>query len=135
MFDKDPGIEVRYEHKDGWWQSDWGDVVPAAGSAPYQVQASWSLGTCTGGTTLTRTAGSSGSDAAVTFDAAGIRYYDKNDALLVPGTDPWTVPAEAVRVTGIRVVVDWSGQGWNLAPASAELATRCTPSTAPNPAG
>ncbi|EPD86482.1 hypothetical protein HMPREF1529_00534 [Microbacterium sp. oral taxon 186 str. F0373] len=135
VFDNDPQIQVRYEHKDGWWQSAWGDVTPAAGSAPYQVQASWSLGTCTGGTTLSRTASSSGSDAAVTFDPAAIRYYDKNDTLLAPGTDPWTVPANAARVAGIRVVVDWSGQGWSLAPASAELATRCTPAAAPNPAG
>jgi hypothetical protein len=107
---------------------------PAAGSAPYQVQASWSLGTCTGGTTLSRTASSSGSDAAVTFDPAAIRYYDKNDTVLAPGTDPWTVPANAVRVTGIRVVVDWSGQGWS---PPRERGARHTlyASAAPNPAG
>lgn len=135
VFDSDPGIQVRYEHKDGWWQSAWGDVTPASGSAPYQVQASWSLGTCAGGTTLTRTGSSSGSRAGIAFDASGIRYYDKNDAVLAPGADPWTVPGNAVRVSGIRVVVDWAGQGWNLAPATADLSTRCTPATAPAPAG
>lgn len=135
IFDKDPQIQVRYEHKDGWWQSDWGDVTPAAGSAPYQVQASWTLGTCRGGTTLSPNGTSSGSDDAVSFDAAAIRYYDKDGALIAPGADPWAVPADAARVAGVRVVVDWSGRGWNLAAATAELADSCTPSTAPNPAG
>ncbi|MBF4561385.1 hypothetical protein ITJ43_04480 [Microbacterium sp. VKM Ac-2870] len=135
VFDTDPQIQVRYEHKDGWWQSAWGQVTPAAGSAPYQVQASWTLGTCTGGTTLSRTGSTSGSDGRVTFDPSGIRYYDKNDALIAPGTDPWTVPDAAVRVAGIRVVVDWAGTGWNLSPATADLSARCTPSTVPDPAG
>lgn len=135
VFDKDPGIEVRYEHKDGWWQSAWGAVTPAPGSAPYQVQASWTLGSCTGGATLEPSGSSSGSRADIAFDAAAIRYYDRNDALIAPGADPWTVPADAARVAGIQVVVDWSGQGWNLSPATAELSTRCTPSTAPDPAG
>ena len=34
VFDADPRIQVRYEHTSGWWQSAWGTVSPAAGSAP-----------------------------------------------------------------------------------------------------
>jgi len=135
VFDADPGIQVRYEHADGWWQSAWGDVTPARGSAPFQVQATWALGSCTGGTTLTHTSDSSGTRADISFDASGIRYYDKDGVLLAPGTDAWAVPADAARVDGIQVTVDWSGQRWNLLPATAQLSSRCTPSAAPGAAG
>lgn len=127
VFDADPGVRVRYEHQSGWWQSAWAGVVPAAGSAPYQVQARWGLGACTGGATLETTSSSSGGRAAITFDTAAIAYYDDTDARLDPGADPWLVPATAVRVEGIRVVVDWSAQGWNLDAATAQLSARCTP--------
>ena len=127
VFDTDPGIRVRYEHVSGWWQSAWGAVTPAPGSAPTQVQATWSLGACTGGSELTRTGRSSGDRAAVTFDDTAIAYYDDAGTRLDPGTDPWKVPATATRVEGIRVTVDWSSTGWRLDPATATLSARCTP--------
>lgn len=127
VFDADPGIRVRYEHTSGWWQSAWGAVTPAPGSAPTQVQASWALGACTGGTRLDRSSDSTGGRAQIDFDTTAIAYYDDADALLAPGSDPWIVPETAVRVEGIRVGVDWSAQGWNLDSATATLAARCTP--------
>ena len=129
VFDTDPGIRVRYEHVSGWWQTPWAAVTPAAGSAPYQVQATWSLGSCAGGTRLTRSSASTGDLAAITFDASGIVYYDDANAVipLAEGADPWLVPDAAVRVEGIRVGVDWSAHGWNLDAATATLSARCTP--------
>jgi len=127
IFDSDPQVQVRYEHQSGWWQSAWATVVPAAGSAPYQVQASWSLGACTGGARLGTTSGSTAGRAAISFDTRAIAYYDEGGARLDPGADPWIVPATAVRVEGIEVVVDWSAQRWNLDTATAPLSARCTP--------
>lgn len=127
VFDADPGIRVRYEHTSGWWQSAWGEVTPAAGSAPYQVQATWSLGACTGGSRLEASSGSSGGRAQIGFDTSAIAYYDAEGQLLAPNPDPWIVPATAARVEGIRVSVDWSAQGWNLDPATTTLAALCTP--------
>ncbi|WP_288784981.1 Ig-like domain-containing protein [uncultured Microbacterium sp.] len=127
VFDTDPGIRVRYEHVSGWWQSEWGAVTPAPGSAPTQVQATWSLGACTGGTRLTADGRSTGDRARFTFDTADIAYYDAAGARLDPGDDPWQVPATASRVEGIRVIVDWARTGWNLDAATAPLSARCTP--------
>lgn len=127
VFDQDPGIRVRYEHVSGWWQSEWGAVTPAPGSAPYQVQATWSLGACTGGAELTRTGRSTDSLAKIGFDASGATFYDASDEVLPATGDPWTVPARATRVDGIRVTVDWSAQGWGLEPATTTLSARCTP--------
>ena len=127
VFDTDPGIRVRYEHVSGWWQSEWGAVTPAPGSAPTQVQATWSLGACTGGTRLTADGRSTGDQARFTFDTADIAYYDAAGARLDPGDDPWQVPATASRVEGIRVIVDWARTGWNLDAATAPLSARCTP--------
>ena len=130
VFDTAPGIQVRYEHTSGWWQSAWAAVTPAAGSAPYQVQATWSLGACTGGSSLAHTSNSSGGIAAIGWDTSAIAYYDADGALLTPDADPWVVPAAAARVEGIRVTVDWSAQGWNLDPATTTLTALCTPAPA-----
>ncbi len=127
VFDTDPGIRVRYEHTSGWWQSAWAAVTPAPGSAPTQVQATWSLGACSGGARLTTSSNSTGGLAQIAFDPATIVYYDQNGAVLDPGSDPWLVPADAFRVEGIRVTVDWSAQGWNLDNATSTLSAVCTP--------
>ena len=134
VFDSDPGIRVRYEHTAGWWQSEWGAVTPASGSAPYQVQATWLLGACAGGARLDTSANSTGGLARIRFDASGIVYYDAAGAVIAPGSDPWLVPDAAVRVEGIRVTVDWSAQRWRLDAASATLAAAiCTPAPTPSP--
>lgn len=133
VFDADPGIRVRYEHSSGWWQTAWGAVTPARGSAPYQVQARWSLGACEGGVRLEATGTSTDGVADFDFGTTGIAYYDAEGAVLDPGADPWIVPDAAVRVEGIAVTVDWSARRWNLDPATAELSARCTPAPTPDP--
>ncbi|GEP47051.1 hypothetical protein FVP74_02820 [Microbacterium saccharophilum] len=133
VFDTDPGITVRYEHVSGWWQSAWGAVTPARGSAPYQVQARWWVDACNGGARLVPQAASTDSLARVDFTAVGMRYYDAAGAELAPGTDPWIVPDAAVRVTGIGVVVDWVERGWGLRPAAAEFSATCSPAPSPPP--
>ena len=133
VFDTDPGITVRYEHTSGWWQSAWGAVTPARGSAPYQVQARWWVDACNGGARLVPQASSTDSLARVDFSPVGMRYFDADGAELAAGPDPWIVPDAAVRVTGIGVVVDWAGRGWNLNPATADFSATCSP--APPPPG
>lgn len=131
VFDADPNVRVRYEHTSGWWQSAWGAVTPAPGSAPFQVQARWGLGTCTGGARLEPTSSSTQSRAVISFSTTGITYFDAAGAVLATGSDPWIVPEAAARVSGIGVNVDWSAQGWNLDAATAELSALCTPVTPP----
>lgn len=133
VFDTDPGITVRYEHTSGWWQSAWGTVAPARGSAPYQVQARWWVDACNGGARLVPQSSSTDSAARVAFSAADLRYYDAAGAELAPGADPWIVPDAAVRVTGISVVVDWAGRGWGLRPATADFSATCSPAPPPPP--
>lgn len=133
VFDADPNITVRYVHRSGWWESAVGTVTPAAGSAPYQVQARWWVDSCVGGATLAPQSSSSGGLADVSFSARGMAYYDAAGTRLDPGSDPWTVPAAAVRVEGIGVEVDWSAQGWRLDDAETAFAATCTPSPTPTP--
>lgn len=131
IFDADPQVRVRYEHTSGWWQSAWGAVTPAPGSAPYQVQATWTLGACTGGARLDASGRSTGGLAEIDFDARAAVYYDAAGAVLPTGPDPLVVPDTAARVEGIRVTVDWSGQGWRLDDATAQLSALCTPAPSP----
>ncbi|WP_292831664.1 Ig-like domain-containing protein [Microbacterium sp.] len=131
VFDTDPGIRVRYEHTSGWWQSAWGSVAPAPGSAPYQVQARWSLGSCTGGALLAPSGSSTDGRASITFGGDQITYFDAAGAVLPTGEDPLLVPAAAVRVSGVGVRVDWAA--WNLEPAIAEMSATCTPLPAITP--
>lgn len=133
VFDADPGIRVRYEHESGWWQSAWGEVAPAPGSAPTQVQATWSLGACVGGTRLQVTTDSTRGLADITVDPSSAVYYDAKNEALPAGGDPRTVPSAAVRVEGVRVVVDWSARGWGLERADALLSGRCTPAAGGTP--
>lgn len=127
IFDVDPGIRVRYEHLAGWWQSAWGQVTPAAGSAPTQLQARWSVGVCQGGSRLDLTGTSTGDQARIRFDLSGIRYEDAEGRVLASAGEADAVPDAAVRVRGIVVRVDWSAQGWRLDPVAAELSAACTP--------
>lgn len=133
VFDTDPGIRVRYEHTAGWWQSAWGAVTPARGSAPYQVQATWALGACSGGARLDASGSSTGGLARITFDPSALVYYDAAGAVLPQNSDPWIVPDAAARVEA-RVSVDWAAQGWNLDPATAALGALCAP-LPPTPGG
>lgn len=136
VYGRDPEMFVRYTHRFWGTSTDWSRVVPASGSAPYQVQANWQLVSCVGGADLQVTGGSSnapnGAQAAVGFDPSGLVFRDENGAVLpqtTPGT--WTVPTGATSVEGIRVSVDWSPLGWNLAPASATFGGQCDPNIPP----
>lgn len=127
VFDTDPGIEVRYEHNEGWWVSDWGTVRPAPGSAPSQVQAQWWVEPCVTGAELKRRASSTDGRATVSFSADELVYYDADGEVLPAGDDPWQVPEDAVRASGIAVRVEWSRDDWNLEPATAQFSAACTP--------
>lgn len=129
VFGSDPQIRVRYEHTAGWWQSAWGAVTPARGSAPYQVQARWTLGACTGGALLAPTGTSTDDRASISFPTDAIVYFDAAGAVIPTGPDPLMVPDAAVRVTGVGVQVDWPV--WGLDSATAELSASCTPVTPP----
>ncbi|GAA1982277.1 Ig-like domain-containing protein [Microbacterium pumilum] len=131
VFDRDPGMQVRYVH-DAWGTSTpWAAVTPRAGSAPYQVQARWSVQSCVGGSDLALQQSSSkdpaGGSAQITFGNARLRFLDELGAELPATRGTWAVPVGAVRVEGITVSVDWSAQGWGLRPANATFAADCDP--------
>jgi hypothetical protein len=121
---------VRYVHNDWGTTSNWADVTPAAGSAPYQLQARWSA-VCTTGSDLQRTGASSNSRAALTF--SDVHYY--RNGLLGPveltpdANDPWLVPAGADYAT-LSVAVDWSATGWNVHGYSTSFRVDCNPPSA-----
>jgi len=122
---------VRYVHDFWGTATAWSTVTPRAGSAPYQVQANWTVTSCVGGSPLAYRGQSSnapnGSSAAFTFGNAGLRYYDNQNRLLPHNAGTWDVPVGAERVEGISVSVNWDAQGWGLAPASTEFSAKCQP--------
>jgi hypothetical protein len=138
IFDRAPGIQVRYVHDVWGTATPWATVVPRAGSAPYQVQARWSVQACEGGGSLIATGDSStneaGGGAAISFGNAGLRYYDAAGQLLPHTPDTWAVPVGAVLVEGITVSVDWSAQAWGLSPASSTFSASCAPNSPAPPA-
>jgi hypothetical protein len=131
IFGRDPGIQVRYVHEIWGTATSWATATPRAGSAPYQVQASWSVQKCVGGSDLIPVGDSSvdlaGGKAAVTFGNGGLRYYDSAGAVLPHTVDTWAVPVGAVLVEGVSVAVSWSAQGWGLSPASTTFSASCDP--------
>jgi hypothetical protein len=131
----DPGIQVRYVHEFWGPTTGWAPVRPASGSAPFQVNARWSVN-CVGGSELQRSGQSSnapsGQAAAITFANTNLRYFDANNQVLPHAADTWTVPTGATRVEGIRVSVDWSALGWNLNSASATFEAACNPNNPPS---
>ncbi|QIG38605.1 hypothetical protein G5T42_03135 [Microbacterium sp. 4R-513] len=137
IFGRDPGIQVRYVHD--WWgtATPWSTVAPAAGSAPYQVQANWNAdNACQGGGKLSPRGTSTEGKAAISFGNGNLTYYDKNGKVLPHTADTWDVPKGAVRVDGIRVTVSWAAQNWGLNDASATFSAVCTPNDGdpqPNP--
>ncbi|WP_292829207.1 Ig-like domain-containing protein, partial [Microbacterium sp.] len=133
IFGRTPAIQVRYVHEIWGTATSWATVTPRPGSAPYQVQASWSVQACVGGSNLVAAGDSStdpsGGKAAIIFGNAGLRYYDSAGAMLAHTADTWAVPVGAVRVEGITVSVNWSAQGWGLSPADATFSASCDPNT------
>jgi hypothetical protein len=137
IFDRDPVIQVRYVHELWGTATGWATVTPRAGSAPYQVQARWSVQSCVGGSDLVAVGdssnGSTGGKAACAFGNAGVHYYDRTGAELPHTPDTWAVPVGAVRVEGISVSVNWDAQAWGLSPVSTTLSANCDPNTPPAP--
>ncbi|WP_345801515.1 Ig-like domain-containing protein [Microbacterium sp. AZCO] len=136
VFDRDPAIQVRYVHD--WWgtATPWATVVPAAGSAPFQLQSTWWVPSCDGGGKLVARGDSSNTakgKPTVSFGNGNLTYYDKNGKVLPYTADTWDVPRGAVRVEGIRVTVSWSAQGWSLADATSTFGADCTPNSPPDP--
>jgi hypothetical protein len=140
VFGRDPVIQVRYVHEFWGTATGWSTVTPRAGSAPYQVQATWEVASCVGGSPLaTRGQSSNGPDgsaAAISFGNTDLRYYDDRNQLLphTPGT--WDVPIGAVRVDGVAVSVNWDAQGWGLSPVNTAFSAPCQPNNgavAPGP--
>jgi hypothetical protein len=134
VFDRDPAIQVRYVHD--WWgtATPWATVVPASGSAPYQLQATWWADSCEGGGVLSPRGDSSNTSsgkAAITFDNSRVIYYDGDGAVLPHTAGTWEVPVGAERAEGIGVTASWSAQGWGLADASTSFGVDCNPNTPP----
>lgn len=131
VFGSDPGIGVYFQH--GVWQttSEVGRVAPAAGSAPYQVQASARVASCVGGERLQMALSSSNDQAELTLDPSALRYIDEDGEVLTPAEGSTVVPIGAVRVENVRVTADWSARGWGLDSAVLETQSRCTPGTPP----
>lgn len=126
VFDRDPDILVYFQHKSWGTQSERGKVEPAAGSAPFQVQANWQVTSCAAGGQLLAEGASEGAQFTFTWD--DVVYRDRNGVELARTPDnPQLVPAGATSVTGIGVRVDWSAKGWNLDPATATFSGTCTP--------
>lgn len=125
VYGRDPGILVRYVHTVWGTSSDPARVVPASGSAPYQVQARWAISACVAGSRVATTSDSSsdtsGGRASITFDYTGAVYKDAAGTTLPHAAGDDVVPLGAVSVSGITVSVDWSQQGWNLSPANATV--------------
>ena len=138
VFDRDPGLQVRYVHQVWGTATPWSVVTPRAGSAPYQVQARWWVESCVGGSDLVPRGDSSvdtaGGKAAIGFGNGGLRFFDALGVQLPNVAGTWTVPVGAVRVEGIGVTVDWTAQGWGLSPASATFSAICDPNL-PAPPG
>lgn len=131
VFDRDPQIKVYFQHRFWGTQSERGSVTPAAGSAPYQVQASWSVQSCQGGGTLSIGQSSTDGRATFTTDYSGVRYLDVDRKPLPTDADnPRAVPAEARYVENIGLTVGWGAWGLNDA-TGIRFGGDCTPSTPP----
>lgn len=124
---QNPNIEVRYVHEFWGTATPWAPVTARAGSAPYQVQASWRAVSCVGGTDLTLAGDSTDGLASFTWGNAGLVFYDADGAVLPRTPDSWAVPVGAESVQGIAVSVNWDAQGWGLAPASSTFSADCAP--------
>jgi hypothetical protein len=123
VFDRDPGIEVWYDY--GLINGAHSTVTPAAGSAPYQMQAQWQLSVCRGGEKLAASGSSTGNLADITFDYSGAKYQDQKGRT-ISTADPTTVPDFAVSVTGITVKVSFGGR-YGLNDATATFGGSCDP--------
>ncbi|WP_292812841.1 Ig-like domain-containing protein [Microbacterium sp.] len=131
VFDRNPGLEIRYTHRLWDTSTGWATATPRAGSAPYQIWARWSVTSCIGGSPLAVSGDSSGDAAAISFALGGAVFRDAGGAALPFDASTGVVPIGAVSVSNIGVTADWSAQGWGLDAASASFGGGCDPN---NPA-
>ncbi|GAA2002218.1 Ig-like domain-containing protein [Microbacterium ulmi] len=135
VFDRLPGLQVRYAHNWRDRATAWGNVTAAPGSAPYQLQATWGVASCVGGSTLTLTGSasqtSSGS-ATFAYSDSGIRFFDDRGRRLTYEAGSWIVPVGAVSVDRVGVTVSWA-QGWGLNAANGSMGGTCNPNLPPPP--
>ena len=133
VFGRDPGIRVHYEHERWGTRTADAPVTARAGSAPYQVRATWQAQSCVGGSDLQLAWDSSnspgGGKAAVTFDRSRLVYRAAAGAVLAHA-DSWLVPVGAVSVSGIGVTVSWSAMSWGLSDAAQTFSATCDPNLA-----
>lgn len=125
VYDRDPGLQVQYCHSIWGTCGDAAPVRAAAGSAPYQVVASWRVTMCEGGMPVQRAGSTSNSRGTITYDFTTAVYRDAGGAV-IPTTTPEIAPADASRVEGIGVRVSWPAE-WNLTPATTSMSGACTP--------
>lgn len=130
----DPNLTVRFCHSFWGSCSDPGFVTAAAGGAPYQLQASWSLNPCVANKPLTGSGSVVNGDGTVSVDgaAAGVRFFDENGAQLAPAT-AGVVPPGAVLVDSVPVTIAIGK--WGLLPPSDPvlLSAQCDPGPDPEP--
>lgn len=131
VYDRDPGVRVRYVHSSWGTTTEFAEVGPANGSAPYQVRASWALSTCVAGGVLAPVGESSvdesGRGAQFTFDLSAARFVDDAGIELPFDLASGLVPLGAVSVTSIGVSASWSAQGWGLDDVTSTLGGACDP--------
>jgi len=134
VFGRDPGIRVFYQHERWGTRTADAPVTARAGSAPYQVRATWRAASCVGGSQLQlmwdSTSSPGGAKAAVAFDRSGLVYRDAAGAVLAH-EDSWLVPVGAVSVSGIGVTVSWSAMSWGLSDAAQTFSATCEPNLPP----
>ena len=133
VYDRDPGLQVQYCHTLWGTCGDPGAVAPAAGSAPYQVVATWRVASCEGGSPVQRTGTTSNNRGTLAFDFTTAVYRDVDGKALAT-TTPEVAPVGAVRVEGIGVKTSWPVE-WNLTPSATTMSGTCTPALPPVPEG
>ena len=134
IFDRDPEIRVRYVHTAWGTASEWALATPAPGSAPFQVQASWQVASCIGGSELQLTGASTENRASLVFDRSTAVFVDAEGNPLPFDPATGIVPPQAAAVRDIGVTASWSGQGWGLAPAATTFGGPCTATVPTTPA-
>ncbi|MFB7894100.1 Ig-like domain-containing protein [Microbacterium sp. NPDC056044] len=123
----DQGIQVWYRHRFWGTESARANVVPAAGSAPFQVWANWSIGACEGGTTLRLGGDSSsanGTKATISWSDANAVFRSRNGRELAY-EGGWKVPRGTASIEGLTWTASWGAFGLNDATRTFNV-TNCT---------
>lgn len=126
----DPNITVFYQHESTGARTDSAKAVPAAGSAPYQVQASWGVTACVGNTTFGFE--SSSTDNKATTSVTKLTYYNERGRKINDVPPNNVVPPRAASVK-VEHTTTWDGAGWGLNSISGTFTEECEPEPEPEP--